>query len=138
MIALDRPRDGGQSKIVARAAGAPTDDHTARSRAIMTYCALVGAIGVARAASDEHLSREILKTLAWLLRNPAPRASGKVIGSSVELVPTNAHVVSEVLVARSRFVGSDPRAWHRIGRILGKPEVIGLDSQFSACRQTGS
>src|ERR1700737_3969921 len=44
---------------------------TARSQAILTYCALVGAIGVARAASDEHLSREILKAVAQLLKNPA-------------------------------------------------------------------
>ena len=49
------------------------DKGTARSRAIMTYCALVGAIGVARAVSDERLSREILKTVARLLRNTAPR-----------------------------------------------------------------
>jgi len=46
---------------------------TARSRAIMTYCALVGAIGVARAVSDEKLSREILNTAAQLLKNPTPR-----------------------------------------------------------------
>jgi TetR/AcrR family transcriptional regulator, transcriptional repressor for nem operon len=43
---------------------------TARSQAILTYCALVGAIGVARAASDEHLSREILTTVAQVLKNP--------------------------------------------------------------------
>ena len=36
----------------------------ARSQAILTYCVLVGAIGVARAVSDEQLSRKILKTLA--------------------------------------------------------------------------
>jgi TetR/AcrR family transcriptional repressor of nem operon len=47
----------------------------ARSRAIMTYCALVGAITMARAASDEQLSREILKTVARLLRNPAPKVA---------------------------------------------------------------
>ena len=44
------------------------DKGTARSRAILTYCALVGAIGVARAVSDEQLSREILKTLAVRLK----------------------------------------------------------------------
>ncbi len=46
---------------------------TARSRAIITYCALVGAIGMARAVSDEELSREreILKTVAQRLKNPA-------------------------------------------------------------------
>lgn len=43
----------------------------ARSLAILTYCALVGAIGVARAVSDEHLSREILKTLAVRLKGRA-------------------------------------------------------------------
>jgi TetR/AcrR family transcriptional repressor of nem operon len=47
------------------------DKGTARSQAILTYCALVGAIGVARAVSDEHLSREILKGVAQLLKNPA-------------------------------------------------------------------
>jgi TetR/AcrR family transcriptional repressor of nem operon len=40
----------------------------ARSQAILTYCALVGAIGVARAVSDDQLSREILKTLAVRLK----------------------------------------------------------------------
>jgi TetR/AcrR family transcriptional repressor of nem operon len=43
----------------------------ARSHAVLTYCALVGAIGVARAVSDEQLSHEILKTVAQLLKNPA-------------------------------------------------------------------
>jgi len=42
-----------------------------RSHAVLTYCALVGAIGVARALSDEQLSREILKTVAQALKNPA-------------------------------------------------------------------
>jgi TetR/AcrR family transcriptional regulator, transcriptional repressor for nem operon len=49
----------------------------ARSRAIMTYCALVGAIGVARAVSDEQLSREILKTVARLVRRIAPTHHGR-------------------------------------------------------------
>jgi len=40
----------------------------ARSRAILTYSALVGAISLARAVSDESLSREILKTAAELLK----------------------------------------------------------------------
>jgi TetR/AcrR family transcriptional regulator, transcriptional repressor for nem operon len=51
----------------------------ARSQAILTYCALVGAIGVARATSDEQLSREILKTLAVRLKrrtNAAPASGG--------------------------------------------------------------
>ena len=46
------------------------DKGTARSQAVLAYCALVGAIGVARAVSDEQLSREILKTVAQLLKNP--------------------------------------------------------------------
>lgn len=44
------------------------NDAVARSEAIFTYCALVGAISVARAVSDEKLSREILKTVAQLLK----------------------------------------------------------------------
>jgi TetR/AcrR family transcriptional repressor of nem operon len=45
------------------------DEDSARSQAILTYCALVGAIGMSRAVSDENLSREILKTVAQLLKN---------------------------------------------------------------------
>lgn len=45
-------------------------ESTVRSRAILTYCALVGAISVARAVSDQRLSREIPKTVAQLLTNP--------------------------------------------------------------------
>ena len=55
--------------------GSEKDKSTGRSRAIMTYCALVGAIGMARAVSDEHLSLEILKTVARLLRNAAPKVT---------------------------------------------------------------
>jgi TetR/AcrR family transcriptional regulator, transcriptional repressor for nem operon len=51
------------------------DNCAARSRAIMTYCALVGAITMARAVSDEQLWREILMTVAQLLKNPAPKAA---------------------------------------------------------------
>ncbi len=40
----------------------------ARSKAILTYSALVGAMSLARAVSDEALSREILKTVADLLK----------------------------------------------------------------------
>lgn len=47
-----------------------TNKGGARSQAILTYCALVGAIGVARAVSDQQLSHEILKTVARLLKNP--------------------------------------------------------------------
>jgi len=44
------------------------DKGAARSRAVMSFCALVGAITVSRAVSDEKLSREILKTVAALLK----------------------------------------------------------------------
>jgi len=47
------------------------DKRAARSRAILTFSALVGAMSLARAVSDEALSREILKTVADLLKNPA-------------------------------------------------------------------
>jgi TetR/AcrR family transcriptional repressor of nem operon len=47
------------------------DEDSARSQAILTYCALVGAVGIARAVLDEELSREILKTVAKRLKNPA-------------------------------------------------------------------
>jgi TetR/AcrR family transcriptional repressor of nem operon len=47
------------------------DKRTARSRAILTFSALVGAMSLARAVSDEALSREILRTVANLLKNPA-------------------------------------------------------------------
>jgi TetR/AcrR family transcriptional repressor of nem operon len=55
--------------LIRRANG--TDRNSARSQAVLTYCALVGAIGMARAVSDEELSREILKTVAQRLKNPA-------------------------------------------------------------------
>lgn len=48
-----------------------TDRGSARSQAVLTYCALVGAIGMARAVSDEELSRELLKSVARRLKNPA-------------------------------------------------------------------
>ena len=48
-----------------------TDTGSARSQAVLTYCALVGAIAMARAVSDEELSREILKTVAQRLKNLA-------------------------------------------------------------------
>jgi TetR/AcrR family transcriptional repressor of nem operon len=44
------------------------DKRRARSRAILTFSALVGAMALARAVSDETLSREILKTVADLLK----------------------------------------------------------------------
>jgi TetR/AcrR family transcriptional repressor of nem operon len=45
------------------------DPHAARSQAILTFTALVGAMSLARAVSDEALSREILKTVAERLKN---------------------------------------------------------------------
>jgi TetR/AcrR family transcriptional regulator, transcriptional repressor for nem operon len=48
-----------------------TGKDTARSRAIVTYCAMVGAVSMARAISDQELSREILKTVARRLKSPA-------------------------------------------------------------------
>jgi TetR/AcrR family transcriptional regulator, transcriptional repressor for nem operon len=47
------------------------DKRAARSRAVLTFSALVGAMSLARAVSDELLSREILKTVGDLLKNPA-------------------------------------------------------------------
>jgi TetR/AcrR family transcriptional repressor of nem operon len=47
------------------------DKHAARSRAILTFSALVGAMSLARAVSDEELSHEMLTTVADLLKNPA-------------------------------------------------------------------
>ena len=47
------------------------DKRAARSKAILTFSALVGAMSLARAVSDEALSREILKTVADLLKKPA-------------------------------------------------------------------
>src|SRR5258708_5187858 len=45
-----------------------TDKDTARSCAVMAYCAMVGAISMARAVSDKALSREILRTVAQRLK----------------------------------------------------------------------
>jgi TetR/AcrR family transcriptional repressor of nem operon len=45
------------------------DRGSVRAQAILTYCALVGAISMARAVSDEDLSGEILKTVAKRLKN---------------------------------------------------------------------
>jgi TetR/AcrR family transcriptional regulator, transcriptional repressor for nem operon len=47
------------------------DPHAARSQAILTFSALVGAMSLARAVSDEALSREILKTVAERLPSAA-------------------------------------------------------------------
>jgi TetR/AcrR family transcriptional regulator, transcriptional repressor for nem operon len=48
-----------------------SDKRAARSRAILTFSALVGAMSLARAVSDESLSHEILKTVADLLKHSA-------------------------------------------------------------------
>jgi TetR/AcrR family transcriptional regulator, transcriptional repressor for nem operon len=48
------------------------DKRAARSGAILTFSALVGAMALARAVLDESLSREILKTVAELLKNSSP------------------------------------------------------------------
>jgi len=47
------------------------DKRTSRSKAILTFSALVGAMSLARAVSDEALSHEILKTVADVLKNSA-------------------------------------------------------------------
>jgi TetR/AcrR family transcriptional repressor of nem operon len=47
------------------------DKRTARSRAILAFSALVGAMSLARAVSDVALSREILETVTQLLKNSA-------------------------------------------------------------------
>jgi len=47
------------------------DNSRARSRAILTFSALVGAMALARAVSNEALSREILNTVAELLKDSA-------------------------------------------------------------------
>ena len=58
---------------------------TARSRAILTFSALVGAMSLARAVSDEALSHEIQNTVAELLKKSASgtrrvkRESGKML-----------------------------------------------------------
>jgi TetR/AcrR family transcriptional repressor of nem operon len=44
------------------------DRDWARAKAILTYTAFVGAMGLARAVSDEEFSREILRTVAELLK----------------------------------------------------------------------
>ena len=68
------------------------DDGAARSRAIMAYCAMVGAISVARAVSDEKLSREILKTVAHLLNNPAHKVAPDISASSMPFRKLQTHL----------------------------------------------
>jgi TetR/AcrR family transcriptional regulator, transcriptional repressor for nem operon len=52
------------------------DKGTARARAILTFSALVGAMALARAASDAALSQEILKAVAGYLKNFAAKQQG--------------------------------------------------------------
>ena len=52
------------------------DERTARSKAIVTFSALVGAMSLARAVSDEALSREILRTVDEHLKRLAPIQPG--------------------------------------------------------------
>ncbi len=47
------------------------DKRAARSKAILTFSAFVGAMSLARAVSDEAQSLEILKTVAEVLKNSA-------------------------------------------------------------------
>src|ERR1700678_3987356 len=47
------------------------DKRAARSRAILTFSALVGAMSLVRAVSGGAISREILNTVAGLLKHPA-------------------------------------------------------------------
>ena len=49
------------------------DRRAARSRAILTFSALVGAMTLARNVSDEEMSREILRTVAEALKNSASK-----------------------------------------------------------------
>src|SRR6202453_4185717 len=64
------------------------DKRAARSRAILTFSALVGAMSLARAVSDEVLSHDILKTVGNLLKNPAGEPSGCAINAlPVSLLP---------------------------------------------------
>jgi len=51
------------------------DKRTGRARAILTFSALVGAMSLARAVSDEALSREMLKAVAELLKDSTSKAT---------------------------------------------------------------
>jgi TetR/AcrR family transcriptional repressor of nem operon len=47
------------------------DKRAARSKAILMFSALVGAMSLARAVSDDALSLEILKAVSEVLKNSA-------------------------------------------------------------------
>jgi TetR/AcrR family transcriptional regulator, transcriptional repressor for nem operon len=51
--------------------------HAARARAILTFSALVGAMTLARAVSDEKMSHEILRTAAEVLKNSVSKAKAR-------------------------------------------------------------
>lgn len=57
--------------------GGSADKDAARSQAIVAYCALVGAISISRAVVDEQISREILKTVAKLVKNAAHKVASR-------------------------------------------------------------
>ena len=61
---------GGDIRLIANLVHMANqeDKGAARSRAIFTFSALVGAMVLARTVSDEQLSREILKTVAARLK----------------------------------------------------------------------
>ena len=68
-LATEKVREGFELIASRIRAENEKDRGAARSHAILTYCALVGAIGVARAVSDRELSREILKSVTQLLKS---------------------------------------------------------------------
>lgn len=53
------------------------DQQAARSGAILTFSALVGALALARTVSDDSLSREILATVTRYLEDNRPVGAGK-------------------------------------------------------------
>lgn len=58
------------------------DKRAARSGAILTFSALVGALALARTVSDDSLSREILETVTRYLKDNRPVGAGKVNGKA--------------------------------------------------------
>jgi TetR/AcrR family transcriptional repressor of nem operon len=56
------------------------DKRTARWRAILIVSALVGAMSLARAVSDQVLSHEILETVGELLKRAASKRQGSIRG----------------------------------------------------------
>jgi TetR/AcrR family transcriptional repressor of nem operon len=60
-----------ESEIELLADSLPQDDGAARSKAILTVSALLGAVELARAVTDETLSREVLESTREVLRQLA-------------------------------------------------------------------